>query len=161
MWKPPAHRLAFALVSLLMLNARVWADTPTTRGITISVANACGDDTPKSAAQVLPVFQSMSARHGSYECIARDTRTDYTVNEILAFQNKLGAGSVRFTFTPDMAKAYSDFEATNVGKKVVLLKGDRAVLNFNILKARHSGQLVLNTSSLKEAELIERTLLGE
>jgi hypothetical protein len=130
----------------------------------IALAPSCTADTPQSDKVGIPIAASMIGRDVLPKaavdlCIVRDVRIDLSVAAIDTNEDKWKVGSVEIAFAPDEDAAFNKFMRENAGKKLVLLHGGNAILDFEILRATHQKSLILRGFSLDDAEAIKKAIL--
>jgi hypothetical protein len=133
-------------------------------GIQVGLARLCTGDTPQSSRVEVPIVPSMVGRDvepkgASTLCIVRDTRTDLPITAIDTHEDKWKIGYVEIAFAPNEEAAYNKIVRESAGYKLVLLRSENAVLEFEILRATHQHSLVLRGFGLPDAEAIKSAII--
>jgi hypothetical protein len=167
MWIEARIFIACILMGASMI---AWSASPSAGGIgvgeiRIGLAQLCAGDTPESNSIQVPIAASMVGRDvepkGASElCIVRDSRIDLPVTTIDAHEDKWKVGWVEISFAPKEEAAYNKIMRESAGNKLVLLRGENAVLEFEILRATHQHSLVLRGFDLQDAEAIKEAIVG-
>ena len=130
----------------------------------IGLAQSCAGDTPQSGRIEVPIAPSMVGRDvepkgAGVLCIVRDTRIDLPVVAVDASEDKWKVGSVKISFAPKEDAAFNKIMRESAGRKLVLLRSENAVLEFEILRATHQRSLVLRGFDLQDAEAIKKGIV--
>lgn len=131
--------------------------------IMIGLAQLCADDTQQSSRIEVPIAPSMigrdvEPRDAGDLCIVRDTRIDITVAAIDTHEDKWKVGSVKISIAPKDEAALGKAMRDNVGKKLVLLRNDNAVLEFETLLVAPRRILTLKGFGFSDAEAIKQAI---
>jgi hypothetical protein len=128
----------------------------------IGLAQSCDNTTPPAHQMRLSVEKTMARINNDYsECIVRNTRVDLVVTGIQAYENKWKAGSLRISFAKEHQGKIAQIITANVGKKLVLLQRGTAITSFKILEPRVEKDLLLQLSSLSDAQALQAVLKGD
>ena len=128
----------------------------------VSVAEPCDDATSVDKRIMVSEAESLIGLGPAQKsCIVKDTSTALNVVSVMAVENKFNTGSVEVSFTSQSSALWSRIEATHIAKRMILLQGKFAVLEFVILNTRTDSKLILGAADLQEAETIARVLRGE
>jgi len=158
-----------AVACILMGASTIASPAPAAGGIgvgemKIGLAPSCVGDTPQSGRVEVPIVPSMVGRDvepkgASALCIVRDTRIELPVTAIDTHEDKWKVGYVEIAFAPKEEAAYNKIVRERAGRKLVLLRGENAVLEFEILRATHQHSLVLRGFGLQDAEAIRKAII--
>lgn len=157
-------------VACILLGASTIASSAPAAGgigvgeIKIGLAQLCVGDTPQSSRLEVPIMPSMIGRDvepkGAGElCIVRDTRIDLPITAIDTHEDKWKIGYVEIAFAPKEEAEFNKIMRQSAGRKLVLLRSENAVLEFEILRATHQHSLVLRGFDLQDAEAIKKAII--
>jgi hypothetical protein len=159
-----------AVACILLGASTIALSTPSGSGgtgageISIGLAQLCTADTPQSSRVELSIVPSMVGRDVEPKgagalCIVRDTRIDLPITSIDTREDKWKVGWVEIAFAPKEEAAYNKIMRESAGGKLVLLRSENAVLEFEILRATHQHSLVLRGFDLEDAEAIKKAVI--
>jgi hypothetical protein len=132
--------------------------------IRVGLAQLCAGDTPQSSRIEIPIAPSMVGRdvepRGAGDlCTVRDTRIDITATAIDIHEDKWKVGSVKISIAPKDEAALGKAMRDNAGKKLVLLRNDNAVLEFETLLVAPRQVLNLKGFGFSDAEAIKKAIV--
>jgi len=161
-------RVAVACI-LLGASAIAWSAPAGAGGLgvretRIGLARLCDGDTPQASRVEAPIAPSMIGRDvepkgASALCIVRDTRIDLPVSAVDTHEDKWKVGWVEIAFARSEEAAFNRIMRESAGGKLVLLRGEHAVLEFEILRATHQRSLLLRGFDLQDAEAIKKAVV--
>jgi len=158
------------LAACLMTGAAMPAlAAPDSADIKVGLAQSCTDETPASDRTQVPVVQSMAAFAvdpgaaskpvSLYSCIVQGTRVDLSVTAVDATEDKWKVGSVKISIAPRDQAALNRTLGDSAGGKLVLLRSDKAIIEFEILRAVPQRSLFLKGFDLPEAQAIKQAIV--
>jgi len=162
--------IRISVACILMGASTIALSTPADTGgrgageIRIGLAQLCAGDTPQSSGAEVPLVPSMvgldvEPKGASELCIVSDTRIDLPITTIDTHEDKWKVGWVEIAFAPKEEAVYNKIMRETAGGKLVLLSGDHAVLEFEILRATHQHTLVLRGFDLQDSEAIKKAIV--
>jgi hypothetical protein len=165
MWAA-ARIFVVCILAVLSMPVRSSADVA---DIKVGLAKACTDDTPAPDRTRVPVVPSMvafSVDPGStskpdfiYSCIVQGTRVDLSVTSVETAEDRWKVGSVKISIAPKDQVAFNKALTDSAGGKLVLLHGDKAIIEFEILRAVPQRSLFLKGFDLPEAQAIKQVIV--
>ena len=127
----------------------------------LAFAEPCAGTADSAKKVLVPVVSELKAASGDTECYIAGSPVVLHAIDVQATPDQYGAGSVEVTFTPASMRHWSYIRSTHPEKKLILLKGNQAVLNVFVPETPRESKVFLSAPSLHEAEVIARVLRGE
>ena len=145
---------AFAAIPLDSQSGSLAPETP------IAIADPCDGTTPAQMKVLMPEAKLLLNSGPPITCIVKGTVTTLSAVSVRAIENRYGTGSVEVRFTAPSKLDWSVIAAAHVGKPIILLRRESALLQFQI-RDSVADPAVLSVPSMSEAETIAKILRGE